>query len=80
LEFPPYTLPPSGPPLPRDAFVGAWLPGTEGQGMADVLFGDDPFIGKLPYTWPKSMDQVPFNPASSEAPLFPYGYGLGTNN
>jgi beta-glucosidase len=48
--------------------------------VADVLFGDDPFTGKLPYTWPKSMDQVPFDPASSEAPLFPYSYGLGTDD
>jgi beta-glucosidase len=61
-----------------DAFVAAWLPGTEGQGVADVLFGNDPFTGKLPYTWPKFMDQVPFDPASSEAPLFSYGYGLET--
>ncbi len=64
-----------------DAFIAAWLPGTEGQGIADVLFGDTPFTGKLAYTWPRSMDQIPFDfdnlPAEGcQAPLFPYGYGL----
>ena len=68
-----------------DAFVAAWLPGTEGQGVADVLFGDYPFTGKLPYTWPRSMDQPPLdfdNMATTgpEAPLFPFGYGLGTDD
>jgi beta-glucosidase len=66
-----------------DAFIAAWLPGTEGQGVADVLFGDYPFTGKLPYTWPRSMDQIPFDFGSlettgPEAPLFPLGYGLET--
>jgi len=65
-----------------DAFIAAWLPGTEGQGAADVLFGDYPFTGKLPYTWPRAMDQIPFDfdhmePTGPEAPLFPFGYGLG---
>ena len=64
-----------------DAFVAAWLPGTEGQGVADLLFGDYPFTGKLPYTWPRSMDQIPFDfdhieTTGPEAPLFPFGYGL----
>jgi beta-glucosidase len=64
-----------------DAFVAAWLPGTEGQGVADVLFGDQPFKGKLPYTWPRSMDQLPFDFSNlltkgDAAPLFPFGYGL----
>lgn len=64
-----------------DAFVAAWLPGTEGQGVADVLFGDYPFTGKLPYTWPRLMDQIPFDFNNLEtsgpgAPLFPFGYGL----
>ncbi|MCA9875400.1 MAG: glycoside hydrolase family 3 C-terminal domain-containing protein, partial [Anaerolineales bacterium] len=65
-----------------DALVAAWLPGTEGQGVADVLFGDAPFTGKLSYTWPRSADQLPFDFANlgegEEGPLFPYGYGLTT--
>lgn len=68
-----------------DAFIAAWLPGTEGQGVADVLFGDYPFSGKLPYTWPRAMDQIPFdfdNMATTgpEAPLFSFGHGLGTDD
>jgi beta-glucosidase len=61
-----------------DAFVAAWLPGTEGQGVADVLFGDHKPTGKLPHTWPRSMDQVPCNvgEAFRGEPLFPYGFGL----
>lgn len=61
-----------------DAWVAAWLPGTEGQGIADNLFGDHPFTGKLPYTWPASMAQVPLG-AGGE-PLFPFGHGLITGN
>ena len=68
-----------------DAFVVAWLPGTEGAGVADVLFGDYEFTGKLPYTWPRSMNQLPFDfanlPAEGcDAPLFPFGYGLTTED
>ena len=68
-----------------DAFVAAWLPGTEGEGVADALFGDAPFTGKLPYTWPRSDGQLPFDlahPATQgcAAPLFPFGYGLGTSD
>jgi beta-glucosidase len=61
-----------------DAWVAAWLPGTEGQGVADVLFGDYPFSGKLPFTWPRSMDQLPLSVLAQEGgqPLFPFGYGL----
>jgi beta-glucosidase len=60
-----------------DAFVAAWLPGTEGQGVADVLFGDYAPTGKLSHSWPRSMSQVPINVGdSSYNPLFPYGYGL----
>jgi beta-glucosidase len=65
--------------LPQsDAFVAAWLPGTEGQGVADVLFGDYPSVGRLPYTWPRSMGQIPLSALqkSAEAPLFPFGFGL----
>ena len=61
-----------------DAVIAAWLPGTEGQGVADVLFGDFKPTGKLPHTWPRSMDQVPCNVGDDSAkdPLFPYGFGL----
>ncbi len=66
-----------------DAWVAAWLPGTEGEGISDVLFGEYPFVGRLPYTWPRSNDQMPINKNNStgktgcDAPLFPFGYGLG---
>jgi beta-glucosidase len=50
-----------------DAFIAAWLPGTEGGGIADVLFGDRPFTGRTPYTWRKSLN--------GEV-LYPFGYGL----
>jgi len=60
-----------------DAFVAAWLPGTEGQGVADLLFGDVNFSGKLSVTWPKSMKQVPINIGDKNYdPLFEYGFGL----
>jgi beta-glucosidase len=61
-----------------DAWVAAWLPGTEAQGITDVLFGEVPFTGKLPYTWPRSMDQLPQTEINADQqPLFPFGYGLG---
>ncbi len=62
-----------------DAFLAAFLPGTEGQGIADVLFGDYKPTGKLSFSWPKSADQLPLNmngPKDKYDPLFPYGYGL----
>jgi beta-glucosidase len=60
-----------------NAFVAAWLPGTEGQGVAEVLFGDYPFTGKLSFTWPSSMSQIPINVGDvSYDPLFPFGYGI----
>ncbi|CAL4935949.1 unnamed protein product [Urochloa decumbens] len=62
-----------------DALVAAWLPGTEGQGVTDVLFGDYGFTGKLPRTWFKSVDQLPMNYGDKRYdPLFPFGYGLTT--
>ena len=66
-----------------DAWVAAWLPGSEGAAVADVLFGDYPFTGKTPYSWPRSNEQLPINVNNSagltgcQAPLFPFGYGLG---
>jgi beta-glucosidase len=60
-----------------DAFVAAWLPGTEGQGVADVLFGDYSPTGKLSHSWPRSMAQLPINVGDPNYdPLFKYGYGL----
>jgi len=60
-----------------NAIVAAWLPGTEGAGIADVLFGDAKFVGKLPVSWPKSTSQEPINYGdASYSPLYPYGYGL----
>lgn len=60
-----------------DAVIAAWLPGTEGQGVADVLFGDYAPTGKLPCSWPRSMDQIPINVGDADYdPLFPYGFGL----
>ncbi|MEO0595846.1 MAG: glycoside hydrolase family 3 C-terminal domain-containing protein, partial [Chloroflexota bacterium] len=64
-----------------DAFVAAWLPGTEGDGIADVLVGDQDFVGTLPFTWVRSVEQLPYDfdniPMDGcEAPLFPRGYGL----
>ncbi|CAL9151993.1 unnamed protein product, partial [Musa hybrid cultivar] len=62
-----------------DALVAAWLPGSEGQGVADVLFGDFGFTGKLPRTWFKSVDQLPMNVGDENYdPLFPFGFGLTT--
>lgn len=62
-----------------DALVAAWLPGTEGQGVADVLFGDYGFTGKLARTWFKSVDQLPMNVGDGHYdPLFPFGFGLAT--
>jgi len=58
-----------------DAFVAAWLPGTEGQGVADDLFGDAKFTGKLSRTWPRSNDHIRAGD-TAETPLFPFGFGL----
>ncbi|KAG6433141.1 hypothetical protein SASPL_104749 [Salvia splendens] len=62
-----------------DALVAAWLLGSEGQGVADVLFGDYGFSGKLARTWFKSVDQLPMNVGDAHYdPLFPFGFGLTT--
>ena len=62
-----------------DAFVAAWLPGSEGAGVADVLFGRCEFRGKLPYSWPKRPTQTPLNVGDAGYdPLFAYGFGLTT--
>lgn len=60
-----------------DAFVAAWLPGSEGGGVADVLFGKADFIGTLPFSWPKLATQYVLNVGDKNYdPLFAYGYGL----
>lgn len=66
-----------------DAFVAAWLPGSEGGGVADVLIGDKvgkprhDFRGKLSFSWPKRADQEPLNVGDKNYdPQFAYGYGL----
>lgn len=63
-----------------DAVVAAWLPGTEGGGVADVLYGDVPFTGKLPLPWPRSVSQLPVLPNGNTADgttlLFPRYAGL----
>ena len=59
------------------AFIAAWLPGTEAEGISDVLFGDFDFTGKLSMTWPRSMKQIPINFGDSDYdPLFEFGFGL----
>ena len=61
-----------------NAFVAAWLPGSEGEGVAEVLFGDYGFKGKLGFSWPRAAGQVPINVRDPDYdPLFPYGFGLG---
>jgi beta-glucosidase len=63
--------------LECDSFIAAWLPGTEGEGVADVLFGDYRPSGKLSFTWPRSMAQIPINAGDTNYdPLFRYGFGL----
>jgi beta-glucosidase len=67
-----------------DAFVAAWLPGTEGAGVADVLFKTAAgavhydFRGKLSFSWPRTPQQTQaiLTPSASDSPLFPIGFGL----
>ena len=59
-----------------NAFIAAWLPGSEGQGISDVLFGDYDFSGKLSFSWPQ-LSQPKVNKGDKNYnPLFPYGFGL----
>jgi beta-glucosidase len=65
-----------------DAFVAAWLPGSEGDGVADVLFAAEnggvnhDFSGTLSFSWPGEDCATPLNMGEDEGALFPYGYGL----
>ncbi len=64
-----------------NAFVEAWLPGSEGEGVADLLTGKYDFTGKLSFSWPRRPDQTPLNvgDANGDAkydPQFAYGFGL----
>jgi beta-glucosidase len=64
------------------AIVASWLPGTEGEGVADTLFGLKPFTGRLPETWAKLVNTTttPVNVGDkSYDPLYPYGWGLRTD-
>ena len=63
-----------------DAVVAGFLPGSQGEGVADVLLGQVPFSGQLPLTWPASADQVPMNVGDDDYdPAFAYGWGLRTD-
>lgn len=62
-----------------DAIIAAWLPGTEGDGVADILFGDFQPTGTLSNSWPADMASVPLNDGDTEyEPLYPYGHGITT--
>ncbi|GAA0798366.1 glycoside hydrolase family 3 N-terminal domain-containing protein [Spirilliplanes yamanashiensis] len=64
-----------------EGLVASWLPGTEGAGVADVLFGRRPFTGRLPMTWPRTAAQEPINVGDAAYdPQFPFGFGLRTDN
>jgi len=65
-----------GDQLPKaNAFVAAWLPGTEAQGITDALFGAG-FTGKLPVSWPNAVTDEPLNSGDGKTPRYPLGYGL----
>jgi beta-glucosidase len=74
----PQVIPPAA--LDRiDALVASWLPGSQGEGVADVLFGDRPFTGRLSHTWPRTAAQEPINIGDAAYdPLYPFGWGLST--
>jgi beta-glucosidase len=60
-----------------DAIVMAWLPGSEGAGVTDILFGDVAPTGKLPMSWPRTIQQIPINQGDATYdPLYSYGHGL----
>jgi beta-glucosidase len=59
-----------------DAFIAAWLPGSEGAALAPLLFGERPFTAKLSFSWPESMAGIPLSTGAE--PLWPIRYGLTT--
>lgn len=62
-----------------DAIVAAWLPGSEGAGVADTMFGRRAYTGRLPVTWPRTLEQEPINVGDADYdPLWGYGHGLRT--
>jgi beta-glucosidase len=62
-----------------DGLVAAWLPGSEGAGVADTLFGVRPFNGRLPVSWPRTLSQEPINKGDANYdPLYRFGWGLRT--
>ena len=63
-----------------DAVVASWLPGSEGAGVADTLFGARPFTGRLPSSWARTMAQQPINVGDAAYdPAYPFGWGLRTD-
>ncbi|MGW5684874.1 glycoside hydrolase family 3 N-terminal domain-containing protein [Nonomuraea sp. NPDC003754] len=63
-----------------EALVASWLPGSEGAGVSDPLFGAVPYTGRLPFTWFRTAEQLPINVGDAAYdPLFPYGWGLRTD-
>ncbi|WP_165910443.1 glycoside hydrolase family 3 N-terminal domain-containing protein [Treponema sp. J25] len=64
--------------LSCDAILAAWLPGTEGAGVVDILLGHVPSTGRLPCAWPRSVEQLPLDTLiqGNEKPLFPVGWGV----
>ena len=64
-----------------NGLVASFLPGSEGAGVADVLFGDEPFTGRLPLTWPATAEQVPINVGDDDyEPLYSFGWGERTDS
>ncbi|MCU1543999.1 MAG: hypothetical protein JWM50_1864 [Microbacteriaceae bacterium] len=64
-----------------DGLVASFLPGSEGAGVADVLFGDKPFTGRLPLSWPATAEQVPINVGDATyEPLYSFGWGERTDS
>ncbi|XP_038894550.1 beta-glucosidase BoGH3B-like [Benincasa hispida] len=60
-----------------EALVAAWLPGSEGSGITDVIFGDYDFTGRLPVTWFRTVEQLPVHAENNlQDSLFPFGFGL----